>query len=387
MDTKRAVDMFRKILNTVVAILGCVFAFFGFIVYMAGNSSERITGIYAIIIGAFMIFGFRYLPDNGIIGNIASKRKESKSGKSTSYAAYSQSNDPWNTRYNDSEPTSSIMDTGERLQNGRVVYTPKKSVQYPLHSDMLQNNVHNERKYDDGFQRFEEDYAARQEEWERNVATNIIRAAGLPHPDYGYFNMPKWRVSGKKKSTGRKNTIEVRAVNEEKARERGVVEREMIDPITVELLPLIKTSYSQDLGMKLPEGTGEDDEWQLCLSIGSGDTDPIPWAFYNYMTKLGVPASRLSGRNSAASKLLNSLDDSDKAVLYIYAVDCDLQNAIPGDISESPKIEIYEAFSQDALKNPKIMTSIKSRPGSDIWKPNKKTIAYQFAVSYLSNQY
>lgn len=238
----------------------------------------------------------------------------------------------------------------------------------------------------ESFEKYKKEDEQRRLEWAQNAARKLIESAGRPDPNTGFFNMPKWKVSGKKKSTGRKNTVEIRAMNEASAKVVGAAMRDMVEPITVEQVPLVEKTYSEEIEISLPDGTGSDDVWELELSVSANDTEPIPNAFYGYLTAEGVPISRLSGRNRGVSALLEGLKSRDRAALYAYFVDCGLRREMPGDMKSSPRWPIYQSFADIAMKETKVKASIDGRPGEDFWKPNKQTTAYKFTAGFLSDK-
>jgi len=238
---------------------------------------------------------------------------------------------------------------------------------------------------DPGFERFQVQDAAQRQHWAQDAARRLIAAAGRPAPDLGFYNMPKWKVSGKKRSTGRKNTVEVRAADEAAAKAAGAALRDLMEPVTVALLPFEEKTRSEELALSLPAGTGADDVWALELSIDAGDVEPTPGAFYDYLTSAGVPVSRLSGRGRAVDALLATLNSRERAAIYAYFVDCALRGQVPGNIQASPRWPVYQTFAELAVKEPKVKSSISGRSGSDYWKPNKQTTAYKYTADYLIN--
>ena len=217
----------------------------------------------------------------------------------------------------------------------------------------------------------------------QRAAKQLIDAAGRPDPETGYYNMPKWSVSGKSSNTHRKNTIEVRAVDEAHARAAGAASRSMVEPIHVEPSPIIHSSHCSELDLPLPRGTGKDDEEKLLQSVANHDTTPITEAFFKYLTAKKIPVSRFSGRNSAADALFNALDSYEKSVFYIYAVECSLNGTTPCDAFTSPGLPLYQSFAEAAARDPQISASVNGRNGSDFWRPNKNTAAYKYAFAFL----
>lgn len=238
---------------------------------------------------------------------------------------------------------------------------------------------------DPGFERFQVQDAAQRQRWAQDAARRLIAAAGHPFPNLRFYNMPKWKVSGKKRSTGRKNTVEVRAADETAAKAAGAATRDLMEPVTAELLPFEEKTRSEELALSLPAGTSEDDVWALELSVDAGDVEPMPGAFYDYLTSAGVPASRLSGRGHGMDALLATLNSRERAAIYAYFVDCTMRGEVPGNIQASPRWLVYQSFAELAIKEPKAKSSIDGRSGADYWKPNKQTTAYKFTSDYLTD--
>lgn len=215
-------------------------------------------------------------------------------------------------------------------------------------------------------------------------AKQITTAAPMPDRSLGFQNFPAFVIKGKKASTKRMNTLRIRARDAESACRIVMSSKGLIEPLEISQEAFLPASGKNAYGISIPAEACQDDEDALLWSVTSQDDHPIPAGFMKYLTLREIPMSWLSGRNRAAEAVLKTLDDKSKAELYGYAVDCSIHNWTPGNMLESPRISLYVQFADAASKDARVLMSISSRPGSDIWDPAKNTIAYKFAQRFFS---
>lgn len=210
---------------------------------------------------------------------------------------------------------------------------------------------------------------------------DIIRNAPPPDANFGFSNMPIFIVSGKKKTTNRKNTRTIYAVDEAKAIDYAIKFEGLVEPLEVTYKPFDAPYGDNEYDLPFPSGATRQDLFEFENSCICRDTKHIPAEFMEYAIMCGVGLSWLSGRNYAARCVFEKLDVREKAVLYGYAVHCYKKGITPGNVEKSKDLPLYIKFAEEACKDAKVWTSIENRPGDDIWKPAKNTIAYKFAES------
>ena len=220
----------------------------------------------------------------------------------------------------------------------------------------------------------------------KDKGDDIIANVPEPHPVYGYSNLPKFVVSGKKAATGRKNTRHIYAKDEQSAREYAITTEGLVEPLEISLDAEIRPAGKSEYGLLFPKGATENDQMQFETSVMTGDTKHIPPSFMAYLTAKNIHMSWLSGRNRAADAAFKSVDTLDAAALYGYAVYCSLRGVEPGNIDDSPMMRDFYAFANAAAKDISVYKSIANRPGNDMWTPAKNTKAYQFATAYFASK-
>lgn len=238
-----------------------------------------------------------------------------------------------------------------------------------------------ERTIPDGMRELDEAYQRRLEE----AGEYLLSFAPEPDSELGFANLPEFVVVGKKKTTNRKNTRNIRAADEEAARKYAIDVEGLMEPLEVSRAPFEPALdlYSEDIGVMLPQGCSRWDAWMFELSVSAGDCEPITPGFMAYLTSWGIPMSWLAGRNHAADALFDRCGIEEKATMYAYGVYCDLHSRDPGDIRSEALGKVFEGFFDEVVKNPDAYNSLSKRPGSDFWNPSKKTKAYPAALSYL----
>ena len=214
------------------------------------------------------------------------------------------------------------------------------------------------------------------------AANNLIRNAPRPIPGLGYYNMPKFSVSGVNSSTNRRKTLHIRARHVDAARSAGKAQG-LIEPITVEVELFKAATGRSDYGYSIPAGACEDDAFELENSASSCDGNPTPAYFITFLTEAGIPCSRIAGRNSAMKKLLNTLDLNEKAELFGYAVDCSLHNKPLNDIPSALESNRFKSFAEAIGKDAVAIKSLIERSPEDFWSPSQRSAAYKFAIDYL----
>lgn len=215
---------------------------------------------------------------------------------------------------------------------------------------------------------------------------DIIRHAPKPDADRGFANLTEFEIVGKKKATNRKNTRYIRCKDEDTARAYAIQIEGLMEPLSISVAPF-RPAYELDYGLTVPDGASYWDCQMFEWSVVAKDTQHIPAGFMEYLTDMGIPMSWLSGRNRAADAAFERCDLREKLALYAYAVHCSIQGRIPGNIQKDPHKEQYDKFASSALLDKKVCESIEKRPGSDMWQPSTRTIAYQFAVKFLCGNY
>lgn len=214
---------------------------------------------------------------------------------------------------------------------------------------------------------------------------DILRHAPTPDPVLGYANLPMYEVSGKRKTTGRKNTRRIRALNVEQVRDYALNTEGLMEPLQISLVTTPDPYFgNSEYGLTIPVGASRWDAQTFENCVIAWDTKHIPPAFMSYLTAKGIPMTWLAGRNAAAQALLEYCDARERAILYGYAVHCSLCGVIPKDVECAMDSELYHAFADAAARDAAAYTSMVKRPGSDMWTPSKNTKAYQFAVSFFS---
>lgn len=216
---------------------------------------------------------------------------------------------------------------------------------------------------------------------------DILRYAPAPDPVLGYANLPKFEVSGKRKTTGRKNTRRIRALNVEQVRDYALNTEGLMEPLQIDLVTTPDPYFgNSEYGLFIPAGASREDAqiFENCVVIG--DTKHIPLAFMSYLTARGIPMTWLAGRDKAAQELLEHCDARERSILYGYAVHCSLCGVIPEYVKDALDNKLYHAFADAAARDAAAYTSMVKRPGSDMWAPSKNTKAYQFAVSFFSRK-
>lgn len=216
---------------------------------------------------------------------------------------------------------------------------------------------------------------------------DILKHAPASDPVHGYANLPMYEVSGKRKTTGRKNTRHIRALNVEQVRDYALNTEGLMEPLQISLVttPDPYPWYSE-YGLTIPTGASREDAQIFENCVVAGDTKHIPPIFMSYLTARGIPMTWLAGRNAAAQELLEHCDARERSILYGYAVHCSLCGIIPEDVGCAMDSELYHAFADAAARDAAAYTSIVKRPGSDMWAPSKNTKAYQFAVSFFNRK-
>ena len=216
---------------------------------------------------------------------------------------------------------------------------------------------------------------------------DILRHAPAPDPVLGYANLPMYEVSGKRKTTGRKNTRFIRALNVEQVRDYALNVEGLMEPLQIDLVTTPDpASGNSEYGLTIPVGASRDDVWTFERCVVAGDTKHIPPIFMSYLTARGIPMTWLAGRNMAAQELLEHCDARERSILYGYAVHCSLCGIIPEDVGSAMDSELYNAFADAAARDATAYTSMVKRPGSDMWAPSKNTKAYQFAVTFFDKK-
>ncbi len=213
-------------------------------------------------------------------------------------------------------------------------------------------------------------------------ARKLTSVAGQPDPQIGFYNMPKFCVRGKKRTTNRTNTREIWAKSKEEAAQIALTSEGLMEPLDIQVVAF-RPAPPSEYGLLVPAGASYDDLFALESSVVAKDDTPTPAPFMSYLTELNIPASKLGGFGGAAGKALAAFDSLGKAELYGYAVDCSLRGCLPGNMYEDSRKDLYHAFALAAARHADVLKSINSRPGSDIVHPNKNTIAYRFAADYF----
>ena len=196
-----------------------------------------------------------------------------------------------------------------------------------------------------------------------------------------------FEVSGKRKSTGRKNTRRIRALNVEQVRDYALNTEGLVEPLQIDLVTTPDPYLgNNEYGLSIPVGASREDARLFEICVVNGDTMHIPPIFMSYLTARGIPMTWLAGRNEAAQELFEHCDARERSILYGYAVHCSLCGVLPEDVESAMGNELYHAFADAAARDAAAYTSIVKRPGSDMWAPYKNTKAYQFAVSFFNRK-
>lgn len=214
-------------------------------------------------------------------------------------------------------------------------------------------------------------------------AAQITSVAPQPNPRTGFYNFPSFTVKGKKAATNRVNTRSFRARDAEAAKRKAGILYGLLEPLELVEDPFCPATGINDFGIHIPKGACKDDELALIWSVQANDDRPVTAGFFEFATMCGVPVSWLQGRDKAAQDVIDILPSKGRAVLYGYAVDCALHGWLIGNPQKSPRVGLYDVFSKTATQDAKIYASICARPGSDVWKPNKNTMAYKYAESFF----
>lgn len=218
----------------------------------------------------------------------------------------------------------------------------------------------------------------------KDKGEDIIRNAPAPDENFGFANMPIFVVSGKKKSTNRKNTRTIFAVDEAGARAYAIKHEGLMEPLEVSYAQFEPAPSENEFNLPLPKGATRYDLFAFENSCIARDTTHIPPEFMEYAVNMGVGLSWLHGRNAAARYVFERIDDREKAMLYGYAVHCEMRGITPGNIDKSVDLPLYTKFADEACRDAKVWSSISKRPGDDIWSPSKSTNAYKYACSFFS---
>lgn len=128
---------------------------------------------------------------------------------------------------------------------------------------------------------------------------DIIRHAPQPDINLGFANMPEYIVSGKKKTTNRKNTRYIRCKDELTAKEYAINTEGLMEPLIVSIAEF-RPARELENGLSVPAGASYWDSDMFEWSVLAKDTEHIPPEFMAYLTDLGIPMSWLGGRNCAA---------------------------------------------------------------------------------------
>lgn len=217
----------------------------------------------------------------------------------------------------------------------------------------------------------------------KDKGEDIVRSAPTPDENFGFANMPAFVVSGKKKSTNRKNTRTIFAVDEAGARAYAIKYEGLMEPLEVSYAQFELAPSENEFNLPLPKGATRYDLFAFENSCIARDTIHIPPEFMEYAVNMGVGLSWLHGRNAAARHVFERIDDRGKAMLYGYAVHCEMRGITPGNIDKSADLPLYTKFADEACRDAKVWSSISKRPGDDIWSPSKSTIAYKYACSFF----
>lgn len=227
----------------------------------------------------------------------------------------------------------------------------------------------------------------RKTEWEYDSGEDILRHAPRPDPIRGFSNFPVYSVVGKKKTTNRKNTLHLRVASIAAAKKYAIETAGLVEPLEITVEPLVPAEEKTYSGLKIPSGASwwDAEIFENCCLLS--DSKHIPPSFMEYITALGIPMSWLGGRNYSANQVLNNVDLREKSALYGYAVHCALSGQVPGNLMRDPHKDLYFKFADAASREIKVCQSISKRPGSDIWAPSKKPIAYQFAANFFAQNH
>ncbi|MDO4810572.1 MAG: hypothetical protein Q3985_01380 [Eubacteriales bacterium] len=207
----------------------------------------------------------------------------------------------------------------------------------------------------------------------------FIRTAPPADPNTGYSNLPTYIVKGKRKTTNRWNTREYATSDPERARQQAYDEG-LIEPLEVRMADF---QPPHETNGNVPQGASQWDVWEMTNSADADDSIPMSKGFWDYATAMDIHVSWFTGRNTAAARIFTKLADKDRVILYGYAVHCSLTDQVMGNVLISPNYDRYESFAAEVMGHPDVMKSIMGRPGSDLWKPSKQTIAYSFAVKFF----
>lgn len=238
-------------------------------------------------------------------------------------------------------------------------------------------------RYEKSPEDFQRDYDREYIATMQRKACQITAVAPRPNPRTGFYNFPSFTVKGKKATTNRINTRSLRARDAETAGKQAVVLYGLIEPLEIVEEPFCPATGINDYGIRIPRGACQDDELALIWSVQAHDDMPVTAGFYEFATMCDIPVSWLQGRNKTAQDVIDRLSSKGRAVLYGYAVDCALHGWPIGNPQSSPRVSLYDTFSKAAVLDEKAYASICSRPGSDIWRPNKNTASYKFAEPFF----
>lgn len=236
---------------------------------------------------------------------------------------------------------------------------------------------------------------------------SLLDLGGYRSPSGGYVNWAQYRVTGKNTATGRKNTRQYTARDENSVTEVAEADG-LAPPYEVRVIPNEmptdrQITYLRSWNVDVPTGAVKSDVSAILSRLEESYdvvterkttsnsvvryVRPLPGPseeFAKYADDMGVMFSRYIGQDALFNNTVYSLNDREKTAFFAYCVLCSHYHKNIGDLRTSEYASKLYSFADVALENKTLMRSIGGRPTDDYKRPHKGSAAYKAVSEFFA---